>query len=132
MQGRVAVSHAFALGTIEPHLFEEVADGLARAEVAIMTSCPPSAPVPPLRALRERGVTVFAGSDNIRDCWSPFGNRDMLDRAALIAARHVAAPTWAAGGALGSFMTCLSVSSASAVISQPFQSRASACREITE
>src|SRR5271157_1254717 len=88
MQGRVAVSHAFALGTIEPHLFEEVADGLARAEVAIMTSCPPSVPVPPLRALRERGVTVFAGSDNIRDCWSPFGNGDMLDRAAIVAARH--------------------------------------------
>ena len=88
MQGRVAVSHAFALGTIGPRLFEEIAGGLARAEVAIMTSCPPSAPVPPLQALRKRGVTVFAGSDNIRDCWSPYGNGDMLDRAALIAARH--------------------------------------------
>src|SRR5271157_2459968 len=63
-------------------------DRNTHAEVAIMTSCPPSVPVPPLRALRERGVTVFAGSDNIRDCWSPFGNGDMLDRAALIAARH--------------------------------------------
>ena len=88
MQGRVAVSHAFALGTISPRLFEETADRLARAEVAIMTSCPPSAPVPPVGALRERGVTVFAGSDNIRDCWSPYGNGDMLDRAAIIAARH--------------------------------------------
>jgi len=53
-----------------------------------MTSCPPSTAVPPVRALRERGVTVFAGSDNIRDCWSPYGNGDMLDRAAIIAARH--------------------------------------------
>ena len=88
MQGRVAVSHAFALGTIAPPLFEQIADRIARAEVAIMTSCPPSAPVPPIRALRERGITVFAGSDNIRDCWSPYGNGDMLDRAAVIAARH--------------------------------------------
>jgi cytosine deaminase len=88
LQGRVAVSHAFALGSIAPTLFEKTADALARAEVAIMTSCPPSAPVPPVRALRERGVTVFAGSDNIRDCWSPFGNGDMLDRAAIIAERH--------------------------------------------
>ncbi len=88
LQGRVAVSHAFALGTIEPRLFEETADRLARAEVAIMTSCPPSAPAPPVRALRERGVTVFAGSDNIRDCWSPYGNGDMLDRAGIIAQRH--------------------------------------------
>jgi cytosine deaminase len=88
MQGRVAVSHAFALGSIGPNLFAETADALARAEVAIMTSCPPSAPVPPPRALRERGVLVFAGSDNIRDCWSPYGNGDMLDRAAIIAERH--------------------------------------------
>jgi cytosine deaminase len=88
LQGRVAVSHAFALGTLAPRLFEETADRLARAEIAIMTSCPPSAPVPPVRALRERGVTVFAGSDNIRDCWSPYGNGDMLDRAAIIAQRH--------------------------------------------
>ena len=88
MQGRVAVSHAFALGSIGPDLFADAADALARAEVAIMTSCPPSAPVPPVRALRERGVTVFAGSDNIRDCWSPYGNGDMLDRAAIIAERH--------------------------------------------
>ena len=88
MQGRVAVSHAFALGAIAPDLFEKTADALARAQVAIMTSCPPSAPVPPVMKLRARGVTVFAGSDNIRDCWSPYGNGDMLDRAAIIAERH--------------------------------------------
>jgi cytosine/creatinine deaminase len=88
LQGRVAVSHAFALGTIAPSLFDETADQLARAEVAIMTSCPASAPVPPVNALRSRGVTVFAGSDNIRDCWSPYGNGDMLERAAIIAQRH--------------------------------------------
>jgi cytosine/creatinine deaminase len=88
MQGRVAVSHAFALGSIGPDVFAETADALARAEVAIMTSCPPSAPVPPVGRLRERGVTLFAGSDNIRDCWSPYGNGDMLDRAAIIAERH--------------------------------------------
>jgi cytosine/creatinine deaminase len=56
MHGRAAVSHAFALGTIAASLFEKTADALARAEVAIMTimtSCPPSAPVPPVRALRD-------------------------------------------------------------------------------
>jgi cytosine/creatinine deaminase len=88
LEGRVAVSHAFALGTVTPDLFKETADLLARAQVAIMTSCPPSAPVPPVDELRARGVTVFAGSDNIRDCWSPYGNGDMLDRAAIIAERH--------------------------------------------
>jgi cytosine deaminase len=88
MQGRVTVSHAFALGSIGPDLFAETADALARAEVAILTSCPSSAPVPPVVRLRERGVALFAGSDNIRDCWSPYGNGDMLDRVAIIAERH--------------------------------------------
>jgi cytosine/creatinine deaminase len=88
MQGRVAVSHAFALGSIGPDLFAETAEALARAQVAILTSCPPSAPVPPVGRLRARGVTLFAGSDNIRDCWSPYGDGDMLDRAAIIAERH--------------------------------------------
>jgi cytosine deaminase len=37
MQGRVAVSHAFALGSIARDLFAKTADALARAEVAIMT-----------------------------------------------------------------------------------------------
>jgi cytosine deaminase len=69
-------------------LFVKTADALARAEVAIMTSCPPSAPVPPPGKLRARGVTVFAGSDNIRDCWSPYGNGDMLERAMLIGYRQ--------------------------------------------
>src|SRR5260221_7537214 len=36
-------------------------------------------------ALTEAGVTFFAGSDNIRDAWSPLGNGDMLDRASIAA-----------------------------------------------
>jgi cytosine deaminase len=88
MQGQVAVSHAFALGALPPDVFEKTAARLAEADVAIMTAGHSTVPVPPVKALRERGVTVFAGSDNIRDCWSPFGNGDMLDRAAIIAARQ--------------------------------------------
>jgi cytosine/adenosine deaminase-related metal-dependent hydrolase len=88
MQGRVVVSHAFALGSVADAVLEATLERLARAQVAIMTSCQPSAPVPPVRALRARGVRIFAGNDNIRDCWSPYGNGDMLDRAAIIAMRH--------------------------------------------
>lgn len=38
-------------------------------------------------ALVQMGVNLFAGSDNIRDAWSPFGDADMLERAMLIAYR---------------------------------------------
>ena len=33
-------------------------------------------------------MTVFSGSDNIRDAWSPYGNGDMLERAAIIGYRQ--------------------------------------------
>jgi cytosine/creatinine deaminase len=88
MQGRVAVAHAFALGDVEPEVFGATAEALARAEVAIMTNEPGAAPMPPVIRLRDAGVLVFAGSDNIRDAWSPYGNGDMLERAMLIGYRQ--------------------------------------------
>lgn len=87
LQGRVAISHAFALGSVPHDMARRTADRLARAGVAIMSHGPGAAPMPPLLMLREHGVTVFAGSDNIRDAWSPFGNGDMLERAMLIGYR---------------------------------------------
>ncbi len=82
--GRVTVSHAYCLGEIGPEALQRVGDRLASAGVAIMTSAP-AASMPPLQALAAFGVNVFAGSDNIRDAWSPFGNGDMLDRAGIAA-----------------------------------------------
>jgi cytosine/adenosine deaminase-related metal-dependent hydrolase len=32
-------------------------------------------------------VRVFAGNDNIRDCWWPYGNGDLLQRAMLLGYR---------------------------------------------
>jgi cytosine deaminase len=88
LQGRVAVSHAFALGEVGRATFEATAAALRDGGVAIMTAAPGAAPMPPVAALHDAGVTVFAGSDNIRDAWSPLGNGDMLDRARLIAWRQ--------------------------------------------
>ena len=87
LTGKVAVSHAFALGSIPTARAAETADALADAGVAIMSHGPGAATMPPLRLLREHGVEVFGGSDNIRDAWSPFGNGDMLDRAMMIGYR---------------------------------------------
>jgi len=87
LQGKVAVSHAFALGSVSTDSVTRAADTLARAGVAIMSHGPGGATIPPLKLLREHGVEVFGGSDNIRDAWSPFGNGDMLDRAMQIGYR---------------------------------------------
>jgi cytosine/creatinine deaminase len=88
LQRRVTVSHAFALGEVDECEFERTAETLARAGVAIMTSAPGPVAMPPVKRLCAAGVTVFGGSDNIRDAWSPYGNGDMLERATLIAYRQ--------------------------------------------
>jgi len=87
LSGKVAVSHAFALGSVPTARAAETADALAAAGVAIMSHGPGAATMPPLLLLRQHGVEVFGGSDNIRDAWSPFGNGDMLDRAMMIGYR---------------------------------------------
>jgi cytosine deaminase len=87
LNNRVAVSHAFALGSVPTDVAERTADLLAEAGVAIMSHGPGGATIPPLKLLHEHGVEVFGGSDNIRDAWSPFGNGDMLQRAMMIGNR---------------------------------------------
>ena len=85
--GRVAVSHAYALGMVDSARAGATAERLAEAGVAIMSAASGFGAMPPVKLLLDRGVLVFAGSDNIRDAWSPFGNGDMVERAMLIAYR---------------------------------------------
>ncbi|WGF87487.1 amidohydrolase family protein [Marinivivus vitaminiproducens] len=84
LQGQVTVSHAYCLGQVDPATFGRTAEALAASGIAILTSAPSGA-MPPVRALRQAGVTVFAGSDNIRDAWAPYGDGDILRRATLAA-----------------------------------------------
>jgi len=87
LPSQVAVSHAFCLGAIKRDDTRRLADDLARSGVTIVTAAPGAAPMPPIDLLREAGVRVAAGSDNVRDVWSPFGNASMLERCMLVAYR---------------------------------------------
>ena len=87
MGGLVAISHAYALGDVATDIAKRTADVLAESDVAIMTNAPGRRPFPPVALLREAGVTVFGGSDNIRDSWWPYGDGDMLGRANMIGYR---------------------------------------------
>ena len=86
--GKVAVSHAFCLGMVDERLLEGLVALLREQRIAIMTTAPGDRPTPPVRRLREAGVTVGAGSDGVRDAWTPLGNADMLERAMLVAYRN--------------------------------------------
>ncbi|RWR31061.1 metal-dependent hydrolase [Sinirhodobacter populi] len=87
LQGRVAISHAYGLGDLAPDAARRLAARLARAGIAIMTNAPGAHAFPPVALLRAEGVTVFSGSDNIRDSWWPYGDGDMLGRAMMIGYR---------------------------------------------
>jgi len=88
MQGRVVVSHGFCLGAIAERDRDALLARMARLQVAIATTAPASAPVPPLAVCRAAGVTVFGGNDGIRDTWTPYARPDMLDRAMHIGLRN--------------------------------------------
>lgn len=88
LTGKVAISHAFCLGGVEPARLESLISLLLESDIAIMTHAPAGpTPFPPIRLLHERGVRLFCGSDGIRDSWSPLNNGDMLERAFLLAYR---------------------------------------------
>jgi cytosine deaminase len=85
--GKVAISHAYALGAVPRDVVQRVANTLAEAGVAIMTNAPGAYTFPPVQILHEAGVNVFSGNDNIRDSWWPFGDGDLLERAMIIGYR---------------------------------------------
>jgi cytosine deaminase len=84
LRGRVNVSHAYALGMVPRAAAQRVAEELANAGVSILTNAPGNHPYPSIMLLREAGVTVITGNDNIRDTWWPYGDADMLERAMLV------------------------------------------------
>jgi cytosine deaminase len=57
---------------------------MAEAGVALVTHGAGGLTMPPIEMLRAAGVLVFAGNDDIRDTWSPYGTGDLLERAAMI------------------------------------------------
>ena len=87
LEGRVTVSHGFCLGACPDDVFERLAGAMAEARMSLVTHGGGASPLPPVKRLRERGVEVFVGNDDVRDTWSPYGNGDLLIRAMLLSWR---------------------------------------------
>ena len=85
--GQVTISHAFALADADDLRLGRTAERLNRAGVAILSSVPGGRRCPPIPRLRELGVPVLFGTDNVRDCWNPASVTGMIDRAQLAAYR---------------------------------------------
>jgi cytosine/creatinine deaminase len=82
--GKVTISHGFCLGQVTEQPARAATDLMAEAGVALVTHGAGGLPLPPVEMLRSAGVLVFAGNDDIRDTWSPYGTGDLLERAAII------------------------------------------------
>jgi cytosine/adenosine deaminase-related metal-dependent hydrolase len=87
LAGKVTVSHAFALAEVPPPRRERLIEDLADQRISLTTVAPGNRQPLPLASLRAAGVRVGLGSDGVRDLWSPWGDGDLLARAALLAWR---------------------------------------------
>ncbi|MCA9860189.1 MAG: amidohydrolase family protein [Thermomicrobiales bacterium] len=88
-QGRVVISHAFCLGTIDDAYFGRLVELLLENDIAIMSHGPSGPRVPPpVKQLRNAGVRMCTGNDGIRDSWGPLNMPDMLLRTFLLAYRN--------------------------------------------
>lgn len=88
MAGKVTVSHAFCLGHTDYLAVGAMLEAIAKAGICVMTTGPAGYPAPPLMRALDAGIVVCSGSDGIRDFWSPYGNGDMLERAAFLGMRN--------------------------------------------
>jgi cytosine deaminase len=87
MQGQVAISHAFALSSVDADRQAALIELLAANDIALATVAPGNREPLPLEALRAAGVRVGLGQDGVRDYWSPYGNGDVLERSWQLAFR---------------------------------------------
>ena len=88
MQGKVAISHAFALGAPDYLRVAGLIEQIAELDVRIVTTGSPSSTVPSIMRLKDAGVKVAAGCDGIRDTWGPWGQPDMMDRARILGMKN--------------------------------------------
>jgi cytosine/adenosine deaminase-related metal-dependent hydrolase len=88
-QGRVVISHAFALGGVDDARREQLCEMLIENDIAIMTHGPGGhRAIPNIKQLRARGLRICSGNDGVRDSWSPLNTPDMLERVYIICYRN--------------------------------------------
>lgn len=88
-QGRVVISHAMALASVDDAYLGRLIEMLVENNISIMSHGPGGfGPAPNIKRLREAGVTMCSGNDGIRDSWGPLNTPDMIDRIFTMAYRN--------------------------------------------
>ncbi|MDN6639241.1 MAG: amidohydrolase [Tetragenococcus sp.] len=79
-QNKVTISHAFGLNDFTGEERREFFQQLANEQISIISSVPLNGEIPPLEELRQFGINVSLGCDNVYDSWSPFGSGNVLEK----------------------------------------------------
>ena len=88
LQGKVTLSHGFALGELPQPQQDHVLELIAEAGISWATVAPANTEPLPLQRMRELGIPIGIGTDGIRDLWNPFGDGDMVRMAQGLAKLH--------------------------------------------
>jgi cytosine/creatinine deaminase len=82
-EGRVLAQHARAMALYPPPYLHKVIGLLKRARIGIVSD-PHTGPLhAPVRTLRDAGIVVCLGQDDISDAYYPYGRNNMLEVAFL-------------------------------------------------
>jgi len=88
-QGRVVISHAFALGGVDEDRLAGLVERIVEYDIVIMSHGPGGHRlIPNIKKLRAAGVRLISGNDGIQDAWNPLQRPDMLERAYTMAYRN--------------------------------------------
>ncbi|MBV7389793.1 amidohydrolase [Enterococcus alishanensis] len=79
-QNRVTISHGFGLRDIPKDQKTAFFTELAQTGISVFSSVPLDGVIPPLAELRQAGVNIALGCDNVYDSWSPFGDGNVLEK----------------------------------------------------
>ena len=89
LKGKLTISHAFALATMNEGQVDEIATRMAAQQISIASTVPIGTLHMPLKQLRDKGVTLMTGTDSVIDHWSPYGLGDMFEKANLYAQLYI-------------------------------------------
>ena len=89
LKGKLTISHAFALATLNEQQVDELAHRMAAQRISIASTVPIGTLHMPLKQLHDKGVKVMTGTDSVIDHWSPYGLGDMLEKANLYAQLYI-------------------------------------------
>jgi cytosine/adenosine deaminase-related metal-dependent hydrolase len=88
-QGRVVLSHAFALGGVDEDRLAGLVEGILELDIVVMTHGPGGHRlIPNVKKLQAAGVRLCTGNDGIQDAWNPLQRPDMLERAYIVCYRN--------------------------------------------